>query len=770
MAIINNSINNTLQTPFKIAAVSVTTTGTQLNYLNAASGTTGTGSVVFATAPTLSALTVTGNSTGNNFISAAFSTVSSGTLLTLTSASPRAQRITGSTTQTIQLPAANTLSLSWTFEINNNSTGAVTVNDGAAGFLFTVPSGGYAVVFCIAPFTVAGAWDWHFEIPANGAWGTAGLNGVTLIAPALGTPVSGNLSNCTNVPLTGAVLLAPAGAQTITTYGLTVPSLNTANLAFDVTANTIASTNTNGNINLIPNGTGSFLLAGTVANDANSILQATAISKTAAIHFGTFSNTNLGSTLYLSAASGTTPGTFAAVSSGRILGQVVFNGADGTQLYPGAQIVASANGTISTSTVPTQLEFKTSNTSGVMTTGITLTNAQIVNLANALPVTSGGTGQTLALTANNLIYASSTTAMASLATANNGVLITSSGGAPSISSTLPSAVQTNITELGIINQNLTLSPAAPAANRAIILNTDNTYTGTLLIQAGGGSASFGGGLIMYGASHATKPGWATIGLSSGGTRYFTINNQGIGGGLDVFTVDSAGQVVVGNPSAAAGKITINPATAASGTLQLVAANCAGNYANVLTNVSTTGARIWSLPDATGTIQLVGGALGAATATSLTFSPTTGGIIGTTTNDNVAAGTVGELDSAVVLVGSAVALTTATPADAVSLVLQPGDYDVWAELWFDANIATIVSSVQASINTTTATIATVPSENTSSTSLPVTLAAGVAPIMTLGQCRISVATATTTTAYLVVNATFTVNSLAAYGKILARRRR
>jgi len=50
---INNSINNTLQLNFKIGAVSVTSTGTQLNYLNAATGVTGTGSVVMANSPTL---------------------------------------------------------------------------------------------------------------------------------------------------------------------------------------------------------------------------------------------------------------------------------------------------------------------------------------------------------------------------------------------------------------------------------------------------------------------------------------------------------------------------------------------------------------------------------------------------------------------------------------------------------------------------------------------------------------------------------------------
>lgn len=53
-------------------------------------------------------------------------------------------------------------------------------------------------------------------------------------------------------------------------------------------------------------------------------------------------------------------------------------------------------------------------------------------------------------TVSTLLYASSANTISGLATANNGVLITSSGGVPSISSTIPSATQDNITRLGTI--------------------------------------------------------------------------------------------------------------------------------------------------------------------------------------------------------------------------------------------------------------------------------------------------------------------------------
>ena len=59
-------------------------------------------------------------------------------------------------------------------------------------------------------------------------------------------------------------------------------------------------------------------------------------------------------------------------------------------------------------------------------------------------------------TINEILYSSSANTVVGLATANNGVLITSAGGIPSISSTLPTAVQGNITQLGTQSQALNM--------------------------------------------------------------------------------------------------------------------------------------------------------------------------------------------------------------------------------------------------------------------------------------------------------------------------
>lgn len=60
-------------------------------------------------------------------------------------------------------------------------------------------------------------------------------------------------------------------------------------------------------------------------------------------------------------------------------------------------------------------------------------------------------------TINQLLYSSSANVVAGLATVASATLITSAGGVPSISQTLPSAVQTNITALGAQSQALNMN-------------------------------------------------------------------------------------------------------------------------------------------------------------------------------------------------------------------------------------------------------------------------------------------------------------------------
>ena len=80
-------------------------------------------------------------------------------------------------------------------------------------------------------------------------------------------------------------------------------------------------------------------------------------------------------------------------------------------------------------------------------------------------------------------------------------------------------------------------------NVYFIVDSDQTYTGQLSIQAGGGSAGYGGTLMVYGHSHTSRAGYVSAGISSGSNGKFTVMTAGNGSGSDIFTVNTSGNVV-----------------------------------------------------------------------------------------------------------------------------------------------------------------------------------------------------------------------------------
>ncbi len=155
-------------------------------------------------------------------------------------------------------------------------------------------------------------------------------------------------------------------------------------------------------------------------------------------------------------------------------------------------------------------------------------------------------------------------------------------------------------------------------------------------------------------------------------------------------------------------------------------------------------------------------LGAASATSLTFTSTSG-IIGTTTNDSAAAGSVGEFMSSVVAFASAINLLNNIPANVTSLVLTPGDWDVWG------NVSVVGSgnNLAAANGWISLTSATLPDP-----SLDFGFAAGAA--FSTVSCPVPAfrfSVAINTTVYLSARAFFPVSGTASgCGGIYARRRR
>jgi len=129
---------------------------------------------------------------------------------TLTVASNYRQFFTGSTTQTIVLPVTSTLVTGMAYEIENNSTGLLTVNSSGGNLVGTIPAGVCAHAVCIGTtLTTAADWDWDY-ISTTTITGT-GAN-VLGTSPTITTPTINQITSAAATALT----LQSAGTTAIT--------------------------------------------------------------------------------------------------------------------------------------------------------------------------------------------------------------------------------------------------------------------------------------------------------------------------------------------------------------------------------------------------------------------------------------------------------------------------------------------------------------------------------------------------------------------------
>ena len=158
-------------TPNTGTSGAVTLAGT-LNVANGGTGVTtssGANSVVLRDA--------NNNITANAYFNGFTSVAASGSTITLTVASTPVYSVTGSGGQVIQLPNATTLSSGTIFSFNNNqSSGAITVNNNSGTSVASVPSGAYVTVVLLSNATAAGSWDRHDQTPSNTSWSTNTLD------------------------------------------------------------------------------------------------------------------------------------------------------------------------------------------------------------------------------------------------------------------------------------------------------------------------------------------------------------------------------------------------------------------------------------------------------------------------------------------------------------------------------------------------------------------------------------------------------------------
>ncbi len=239
-------------------------------------------------------------------------------------------------------------------------------------------------------------------------------------------------------------------------------------------------------------------------------------------------------------------------------------------------------------------------------------------------------------------------------------------------------------------------------------------------------------------------------------------------------VATGGFIVSGSASGGVvGEMAMYSTTASKGFIDMQCIDNAGNFGITIRNASFGQASILTYPDpgaASASFLLTNSASAKTLNYQLiapSFSPnTTSGIIGTTTNDNAAAGSVGEISSSAN--ATSVAMTTATVTQIQTLTLGAGDWDVWATFYATVNAATVVTSVICQLFTSSASIGLPNTAQLSSIQNWNGTQTGNTTYMNTGMSRWSLSGSTTV--YLNASATYSVNTLVGNGMIHARRRR
>jgi hypothetical protein len=286
-----------------------------------------------------------------------------------------------------------------------------------------------------------------------------------------------------------------------------------------------------------------------------------------------------------------------------------------------------------------------------------------------------------------------------------------------------------------------------------------TYTsqkGLILPTVGGDLNAWGGELnagltaildnILGGVTTISVAGNANVTVTSTQAQFLSQKLTGIlTGNINLIYPTAGGFYFVNNAST--GSFSVTAITSAGSSTGIIVPQ------GQMTLVWSDGTNVYPATSAFQTLTVLG---------LLTAS---GGILGTTTNDNAAAGNVGEYISSTVLNPAAVPLTTGIQTNITSISLTAGDWDVWGNVGLVQPSDTIIGFAYVATNSVSATLPTPPGNGGSTTYTPGSTLAGTA-LIPAGVARFSLAV--TTTIYLVTEVNFTVDTCSAYGFIGARR--
>lgn len=387
-------------------------------------------------------------------------------------------------------------------------------------------------------------------------------------------------------------------------------------------------------------------------------------------------------------------------------------------------------------------------TAGNVTTNANLTGV-ITSVGNATSIASQtGTGTKFVVDTSPTLVTPVIGAATGTSLSVSGQLTSTvaTGTAPFVVSSTTQVANLNAATAGTVTTNANLTGPITSVGNAtsiasqtgtgstIVVSVSPTLTGTIA----GASQTLSGTLRVTGLTTIGTIGTANSGLSES-ARFWAADGVSIlggssGRGLGVFTSDynnaSTGSAIRFDVGGATG-------------------NTTGDI-RVVNNGSTTNGPL--------AIQAGGGALTVGGSLAVTGQLIGGG---TTTNNSASAGQIGEAVRATVA-SPGTTLTTGTGLSIASISLTAGDWDVSAMVCFNGNVTGAIFN--GAISATTNTLPGGYGDDTFQTPYaPTAVADNCGSIPSL---RVSLAS--TTTYYLVAQATFTVGTTKAYGRISARR--
>jgi hypothetical protein len=186
----------------------------------------------------------------------------------------------------------------------------------------------------------------------------------------------------------------------------------------------------------------------------------------------------------------------------------------------------------------------------------------------------------------------------------------------------------------------------------------------------------------------------------------------------------------------------------------------------LLDLSSAAVAITGTLSATGTLAAGNTTItGTLSATGLISPAQTVGIVGTTSNNSVQTGSIGEYVESDIAPGSGVSMTSVNPITLTSISLTAGDWDVSGVVQYVNPGPTTIAYVQASLSTVNNTLQNMYKQG-SAISWGSNILPGADITTPTPTFRYSIAS--TTTIYLIANASFAVSTLKAAGLLRARR--